>query len=86
MKLSRNHAIAGVIIAIAALIALAIILAPNEKVTGSVDSLNELSVVPADGESLGQSLQGEQLVPAPNNQQLQSSGSNESLQPTGSIN
>ena len=86
MKFERSHQlalmIAVVMIAIGVLI---IILLPARHVTGSTTTTSgSLPVISADGQSLGQSIGSDQLVPAPTNG-LQSSGSSSVLQPTGSI-
>lgn len=73
MKVKRHHTLIGLIVLIlAAIIALALILTPNETVTGrTTGAATPLSVELADGTSLGQPLTIESVLPAPNNQSLQ---------------
>jgi hypothetical protein len=73
MKVKRHHTLIGLIVLVlAVLIALALILTPNDTVTGRVIGESSLlSVESADGSSLGQPLTTESILPAPNSQSLQ---------------
>ena len=88
MKLERSHTLIIILLAVGlAIVGLVILLLPTKHVTGSTQSkLNPLSVIQSDGQSVGQSIQGNQLVPAPTNNTLQSPGDISALQATGALN
>ena len=87
MKLERSHALLIILLVVGlATAGLVILLWPAKPVTGSTaPTSNSLSVIQSDGQSVGQSIQGDQLVPAPTNTHVQSSGDTSALQATGSV-
>jgi len=87
MKLEQSHKLSViVVIVVVVIISLIILLLPTKPVTGSIQfTPDSLMVIQSDGQSIGQSIQGIELVPAPTNDNLQSSGDGMSLQPTGEV-
>lgn len=88
MKFKRSHQLISVLaIVVAVVLMLITLLVPGKPVTGITTPTTDrpLSVIQGDGQSVGQSIQGTELVPAPINTGLQTSGDTANLQPTGAI-
>ena len=85
MQFNRTHTVIMILVGLAVILAFAVVFIPNEKVTGGSAARSSLTVVPADGTSLGQSLTTNDLLPAPASEDLQNSQTTVGLQPTGQI-